>query len=134
MGGVDRVDQNVGLYRTAIRGKKWYFSLFSHCLDMAIQNSWQLYRADGGDMDQLAFRRRIATAILSENKKPFTYQTGRPSRDENIDVRYDRLEHYVIKQDKQTRCGLCHNRATTRCVKCNIALHIQCFIDYHTKK
>jgi hypothetical protein len=43
MGGVDRADQNISVYRVSIRGKKWYFSLISHCIDMAEQNAWQLY-------------------------------------------------------------------------------------------
>lgn len=133
MGGVDRSDQNLSLYRISIRGKKWYFPLITHCIDLAIQNAWQLYRADDGKMDQLKFRRRIATTILSQNRKPISYQTGRPSKRENIDVRFDRLDHYVIRQQKQTRCSHCHQRATTRCIKCNIALHVQCFVDYHTK-
>lgn len=133
MGGVDRSDQNISLYRIAIRGKKWYFSLITHCIDLAIQNAWQLYRNDGGKMDQLSFRRRIATAMLSQNKKPFSYQRGRPSRHENVDIRYDQIDHYVIRQPKQTRCGQCHERATTRCQKCDIAVHVQCFLDYHTR-
>ena len=63
----------------------------------------------------------------------FTYQTGRPSRHTNEDIRYDRLDHLVIKQEKQTRCGYCHQRATTRCLKCDVAVHVQCFVDYHIK-
>lgn len=134
MGGIDRSDQNIELYRIAIRGKKWYFPLFTHCIDLAIQNAWQLYRSDGGDMDQLQFRRRIASTLLAQNKKPSTYHTGRLSKNMNVDIRYDRLEHYVTRQEKQTRCGHCHQRATTRCRKCNIAVHVQCFVDYHTQK
>lgn len=134
MGGVDRCDQNIELYRIAIRGKKWYFPLIAHCIDASIQNAWHLHRQDGGDMDQLKFRRRIATTILQLNKKPNTYQTGRPSKDENVDIRYDGIEHYVTRQAKQTRCGLCHERATTRCIKCEKAIHVHCFVDYHTKK
>lgn len=64
MGGVDRSDQNIGLYRTSIRGKKWYFSLISHCLDMAVHNAWQLYKMNGGEYDHLRFRSSIATGLL----------------------------------------------------------------------
>lgn len=56
MGGVDRSDQNISLYRTAIRGKKWYFPLIAHCVDMAVHNAWQLHNYYGGTMDQLSFR------------------------------------------------------------------------------
>ncbi|KAH1021938.1 hypothetical protein HUJ04_011421 [Dendroctonus ponderosae] len=39
MGGVDRSDQNIGLYRISIRGKNWHFPLIAHCIDLAIQNA-----------------------------------------------------------------------------------------------
>lgn len=35
MKGVNRADQNISLYNTSIEGIKWYFSLKSHCFDMA---------------------------------------------------------------------------------------------------
>lgn len=135
MGGVDRCDQNMSLYRTAIRGKKWYFCLFSHCIDMAIQNAWQLSRIFGDQMqmDQLAFRRRIACSILQTNSKVKNHSIGRPSKRENIDSRYDGINHYVIPQDRQTRCRKCHLKTTTKCLKCDIGLHVRCFVQYHTK-
>nr|CAI5822261.1 unnamed protein product [Callosobruchus analis] len=60
MGGVDRSDQNIGQYRTTIRGKKWYFPLIAHCVDMAVQNACHLHKQNGGILDQLSFRRAIA--------------------------------------------------------------------------
>lgn len=131
MGGVDRSDQNISLYRISIRGKKWYFPLIAHCIDMSVQNAWQIHKQNGGQLDQLAFRRRIATSLLVQNQKKSVYQKGRSSS-HNTDLRYDRLDHLVIPQEKQTRCGHCHQRATTRCSKCNIGLHTKCFIQFHT--
>ena len=52
MGGVDRSDQNISLYRTAIRGKKWNFPLIAHSVDMAV-HAWQFHKHNGGTMDQL---------------------------------------------------------------------------------
>nr|CAI5828917.1 unnamed protein product [Callosobruchus analis] len=69
MGGVDRAGQNISLYRTQIKGKKWYFPLIAHCLDMAEQNAWQLYRLGGGKKDHLRFRQSVATSILETYKK-----------------------------------------------------------------
>lgn len=135
MGGVDRSDQNISLYRTGIRGKKWYFCMFAHSIDMAIQNAWQLSRLSNQDkhLDHLAFRRRIAISLLQTHKKVSTCSVGRPSQRENIDSRYDCINHFVIPQDKQTRCRHCHLKTTTRCVKCAIGLHVKCFLDSHTK-
>jgi hypothetical protein len=53
MGGVDRCHQNIRLYRTTLRGKKWYLPLIGYCLDLAVQNAWQLYRLHGGKLDHL---------------------------------------------------------------------------------
>lgn len=135
MGGVDRSDQNISLYRVSIRGKKWYFPLIAHGIDMAVQNAWQIHRKQGGQLDQLSFRRRIATTLLVQNKKAFRYQTGHASTSNpsDFDIRYDRMDHLIGKQDRQTRCGFCHNRATTKCLKCEKALHVHCFARYHSK-
>lgn len=44
MGGTDRMDQNLNLYRTSIRNKKWWWSLFAFAVDSAVCNAWYLYR------------------------------------------------------------------------------------------
>ena len=132
MGGVDRSDQNISLYRTNIRGKKWYFPLIAHMLDLAVQNAWLLHKkTQNGKMGHLEFRRRIVLAILAQNKR-VVYRTGRPSNLENADSRYDRMDHSIASQQKQTRCRHCHKKVSTICVKCKVALHVQCFIPYHT--
>ncbi|XP_036337526.1 piggyBac transposable element-derived protein 3-like, partial [Rhagoletis pomonella] len=73
MGGVDRSDQNISLYRISIRGKKWYNCLLGHCIDMAIQNAWQLQRKQGGNLDQLKFRRflqkKVRTGKITKQQK-----------------------------------------------------------------
>lgn len=71
--------------------------------------------------------------FLQQNKKVTgTFSRGRPSQTENIEIRYDRIGHYVIPQDKQTKCRHCHSKTTTRCEKCGIGLHVKCFVTYHT--
>ncbi|KAL3198612.1 hypothetical protein MRX96_014427 [Rhipicephalus microplus] len=34
---------------------------------------------------------------------------------------------------KQTRCAHCHEKTTTRCEKCDVGVHVQCFKVYHTR-
>ncbi|XP_072384324.1 uncharacterized protein [Diabrotica undecimpunctata] len=46
MGGVDKMDVLLGLYRIFIRSKKWTLRLFFHAIDMAICNSWLEYKED----------------------------------------------------------------------------------------
>lgn len=135
MGGVDRADQNISLYRIGIRSKKWYFSLFSHCLDMAEHNAWQLHKSNGGKMDHLAFRRCIASGLLEMYKKTTKRGPSKKSQLTHFESRYDRLDHIVIYQEKQTRCGICHKQAAFRCNKCDVALHPKsCFFNYHNKE
>lgn len=136
MGGVDRSDQNIGLYRVAVRGKKWYFPIISQLLDAAEQNAWQLHRLQGGKLDHLEFRRTIALSIIETNgsgrASVLSNRFTRPSRLENVESRYDRMDHFVSEQDHQTRCRVCHMKVKTKCIKCDVALHIRCFITYHT--
>lgn len=133
MGGVDRSDQNISLNRISIRGKKWYFPLFCHCIDMAIQNAWQLHRINLGKLDQLAFRRSIATNLLETYKKSSRRGPSRPSQSEHEFSRFDRLDHLVEYQNKRTRCRICHKNSFFRCKKCSVGLHPKdCFILYHT--
>ncbi|XP_065323148.1 piggyBac transposable element-derived protein 3-like [Gordionus sp. m RMFG-2023] len=44
MGGVDLLDSNIGRYHNTTRSKKWYITVFQHLFDMAVVNSWLLYR------------------------------------------------------------------------------------------
>ena len=43
MGGVDRMDQNIGAYMINIRSKKWWWPLFRFCVDLAVNSAFQLY-------------------------------------------------------------------------------------------
>lgn len=133
MGGVDRSDQNIGLTRISVRGKKWYFPLFAHCVDMAMQNAWQLHRNNEGKLDQLAFRRAIATGLIESNKRRTKTGPSKPSRNLHEHSKYDRMDHLIEYQEKQTRCGVCHKNSYFKCRKCLVALHPkQCFLKYHT--
>ena len=70
MGGTDRMDESVSLYRIGIRGKKWWWSIFSWFLDTAVHNAWILHRKSGGQMRLLAFRRSITQTILIRQRNP----------------------------------------------------------------
>ncbi|KAF2881029.1 hypothetical protein ILUMI_25147 [Ignelater luminosus] len=44
MGGVDLLESRIALYHIQLRKKKWYHRLFFHMLDVAICNSWIIFR------------------------------------------------------------------------------------------
>lgn len=44
MGGVDLMDGLIGRYIIKLRSRKWYIRLWYHFIDVAIVNSWLLYK------------------------------------------------------------------------------------------
>ena len=133
MGGIDRLDQNISLLRPSIRGKKWWYPIFIYCIDLIKHNAWQLYRFHGGKLDFLNFVRSVVNSILATHgTKPAQghRRQGRPNLS-NVGIRYDNMAHWPVQQCKQTRCAACHSKATTRCDKCDVGLHIKCYKDYH---
>uniref|UniRef100_A0A336M992 CSON012399 protein n=1 Tax=Culicoides sonorensis TaxID=179676 RepID=A0A336M992_CULSO len=140
MGGIDRADQNIALYRTSIRSKKWYFCLIAHLIDVCINNAWLLYNSEQKPIDHLTFRRKVASELLQSNTR-INIRPGRHSTKRGTGVRFDGSEHYVASLEynevsgkkQQLRCRSCDKKATTKCNKCDVALHVDCFIPYHTK-
>ncbi|XP_022825709.1 piggyBac transposable element-derived protein 3-like [Spodoptera litura] len=144
MGGVDRLDQNVGCYRIGIRLKRWYWQLLMFPLNVAVNNAFQLYKispaakkSNGTPHDLLSFTRDIVcTYFLMKNLVPSTSTISNPKSSLAVikrvpdAVRLDGKRHLIDKQNKQTRCGLCHKNTTMKCIKCNVALHNKCSIIF----
>ena len=70
MGGVDRMDQNIGAYRISIRSRKWWWPLFAYLLDVAMQNAQLIYRLmeakNHQPIDQLEFRRSVCNVYYKK--------------------------------------------------------------------
>lgn len=132
-GGVGRMDQNVARYRVRVRGTKWYSSFMGYVLDAALNNAWQLHRICCGDaqVDLLAFRRYVACVYLESNAD--TSSQGRRGRRLETESRFDMIGHWIVHQDKRTRCALCHSQTNTRCEKCQKGVHAKCFREYHVR-
>ncbi|KAH1008136.1 hypothetical protein HUJ05_008719 [Dendroctonus ponderosae] len=83
-----------------------WMQAIAHLIDAAEQNAWQLHRKQG-KLDHLAFWRNVALTLIEtnkENRELNLCQRLRPSVIENVESRYDRLDHLVEEQDRQTRC------------------------------
>nr|CAH7754443.1 unnamed protein product [Callosobruchus chinensis] len=76
---------------------------------MCERNAWPLHRMQGGALDHLSFRRRIAIAILEGNQRKFA-KRSRSSLLENADSRYNRIDNLIVTQEKQTWCRHCHKK------------------------
>ena len=101
VGGVDRLDQNIGSYMTGHRSKKWWWPVFRFCLDLSVNNAYQLYRQQKRSegerkLDLLGFRRSIADTYYRCLRKSTTTNIFPPARKlskVSDEVRYDTINH-----------------------------------------
>ena len=141
MGGVDRMDQNVSTYRISIRSKKWWWPLFAYLLDVAMQNSWLVYRLTEGakrqPLDQLDFRRDICNLYYKRyamERSTVGRMPGRPKPMDKrvpVELRTDSVGHYLQQSQTQRRCSVCGRKVRKKCQKCDVGLHMNCFVSFH---
>lgn len=142
MGGTDLMDENINRHRISIRSKKWWWAIFSWCIDASIQNAWFLHNMSRREnkISQLEFKRAVATSYLKTygvSAKHGGRPTARPQTiPAFINIRYDRIDHFIIQNDqnKRRRCAgrVCTSSIRTSCEKCNVGLCVPCFKVYHT--
>ncbi|XP_056116469.1 piggyBac transposable element-derived protein 3-like [Rhinichthys klamathensis goyatoka] len=76
MGGVDKLDQLISLYRIDIKSRKWPLRMITHAFDVAVVNSWLEYRRDNEYkgtqpqkfMDLLEFKMNVAEVLVCSGK------------------------------------------------------------------
>jgi hypothetical protein len=139
MGGVDRCDQNMSHYQPSIRGRKWWFPVFIHLINLAIQNAWQLHRRMAGScneiaLDQLEFRRHISQYYCNlYSSISASLKSSRAVTSAINEVRFDKLDHIVEYCEKEGRCAQCNKNGRFICRRCQVILHPKaCFFLYHT--
>lgn len=163
MGGVDICDQQMEVYRTWFKTRKWTLKLVLHLLDLSVVNSWLIYREDCRAnnypkkkiMDLLKFRMAVAEALTATpakkrmeeedkeedqpQKKKLKIYTPSPMPVE--DKRYDGYDHWPVVDNiispRSCRLETCSSRTKTRCTKCDQYLCLskdkECFRVYHIK-
>ncbi|KAG5883639.1 hypothetical protein JTB14_025142 [Gonioctena quinquepunctata] len=91
MGGVDKVNFLLSMYRSSIRSRKWTVRMICHAIDLALVNSWLEYKQKAVAlgiqrkkiMDLLAFRESVAEHLILFMSPP---KRGRPSSDINSPI------------------------------------------------
>lgn len=160
MGGVDLLDNFVAAYRINIKGKKWWWAIFTNFIDVAKANAWKLYKENvDPKISLLDFQRAIAVSLL---KTPIENDTlmhsvmslasgdnliginnpstsGRPSAIHSIilnEIKKDPADHLIIRnpENKRRRCKYCSSQTITICSKCNVSVHSKCFKEFHKIK
>ena len=136
MGGVDLADQNKARYSISatVITRKWWVRLFSGLLDMALTNSWQLYKYTVEEQKRLShqdFLFAVADGFLAEARASLE---RRPAIRGLVPVR-----HELVHQQKRSRCVVCSTprrlkRTIWMCSLCMFAMHAEkCFQEYHTQ-
>lgn len=148
MGGVDTRDQMLHTYQLERkRGLKWYVKIFKRLLNIAVLNSYIMFKSNRPNQksDHLTFRLDLIK-MLFETYGPEVPRPvfGRPSIEPKPARLTERHFIYLIpptgnKVNAQKRCCVCAKRGVRRdsrywCPKCEAGLCLgTCFEDYHTK-
>lgn len=133
MGGVDLHDQGINNYPIMIRGKKWWWPLFTNMINMSVVNAWRLHRIVSNEkLDLFNFIRSLSRHYLRVHKKA---THSRASGSVPPSLRYSGGGHYPKRMEKQLRCKQCHQKVRWQCILCKISLCLEreCFIQFHTK-
>lgn len=160
MGGVKLSDRMLSGCRMSVRSRKWTVGVLMHFTDLALVNSWLLYRQDhlecGGPprsfMKFLEFRMAVAQVFLNkrdlllhadpgpeEERPPLTGRRSRVVPVPHVSVRTCSAAHLPemadLKNPKRCRGPGCSGKSRVRCTKCDVFLCLQsernCFAAFH---
>ena len=155
MGGVDLLDANLARNRILLRSRKWYTKLFYHFLDLAIVNSWTVYKrvistdASSTPLTLAAFKEEIAIALMKSGMKTSptrgrpsasmmisTKRRGRPITAPPVDIRLDHGDHLPLRMADPQKCRHkdCKLKSIFRCKKCELHFCIKesnCWVKFH---
>lgn len=157
IGGVGLMDELLRRYHIRLKTRKWTLRLFYHLIDVAMVNSYLLFKRIHNDSPTLpAFRAQVA-AVLCANEN-IKKEPGKPtltSQQETVDqrkptsrtyipepdIRFDGLNHMPDILDRSGK-RMCKNKGCKKetqvfCNKCNLNLCLsstqKCFQEFHTK-
>lgn len=143
MGGVDKFDQHRECYAIGRRSVKWWHRIFYYLVDLAIVNSylmWKVNKPDPSQCSQLGFRIELARQLIagfSSRKsigRPPNFVSPIPNSVRMADVG----SHMPEKHDNWRRCKYCskgrqsQQRTRFTCSFCKVPLCISpCFQKFH---
>ncbi|XP_059377154.1 piggyBac transposable element-derived protein 3 [Carassius carassius] len=158
MGGVDLMDRMISYYRMSTRTKKWTMRMVMHFTDLALANSWLLYRKDhaicaGPKTRPIQFRMEVATSLLTQHGADADLSTqSEEEEDSNQGVKrhVTELPHVSVRRRANAhlpemiglknamRCRQlgCTGRTRVRCMTCKVFLCLQternCYSAFHS--
>lgn len=146
MGAVDRSDHFISSYQFLRKTKKWYRKMFFWLLEVAIVNSYILYKHQqtqyqNKPLSHADFRYSLIDNLVAEKiSEPKQRKRGRQPQGPP-QQRLDGKQHFMGRKPKAVRCVVCAKKGVRRetiyfCKTCdeNPSLHPDdCYELYHTK-
>ncbi|KAG5884022.1 hypothetical protein JTB14_014797 [Gonioctena quinquepunctata] len=150
MGGVDKANTLMDLYKTTSKAKRWYYSIFTYLLDISVVNAWLIYRNDCEVVNikkykpLKIFRKELASSLANTEKGSRRGSLNKVQVEEikypvvarpDDTARKDCVGHWPVHTTRGT-CRFCQ-QGTSRfqCEKCNARLCItdknNCFVSFH---
>jgi DNA excision repair protein ERCC-6 len=116
MGGVDLLDRLLGQYRPSIRGKKWWWPLFTNALNLSVVAGWRMFRLlhPHSQLSHLEYRRTVTLCLLMSEESRGSKLGGGVAH-LPLDVRRDGIGH-VNTTATEGRCVVC-NKNTKKYVQ-----------------
>ncbi|XP_054259947.1 piggyBac transposable element-derived protein 4-like [Macrosteles quadrilineatus] len=147
MGGVDHTDHFISSYQFMRRTRKWYRKMFFWLFEVAIVNSYIMYKDiqqkhNKNPMSHRQFRTCLVKSLVEEKlaNRPIARKRGRPVYGPP-NQRLDGNPHFMDRKEKgANRCVVCFKNGRRRetiyfCKTCDSrpALHPDtCFEQFHT--
>lgn len=102
------MDRLLAAYRPSIRGKKWYWPLFTNALNVSVVAAWRLHcLVTETPLSHLEFRRDITLCLLKSDSH--CCNQDHITTEAPLDVRCDGQDHFK-QQCKQGRCVICKKK------------------------
>ena len=159
MGGIDKSDMLVHLYKTPMKARRWYMRLFGYVLDVCISNAWLLYKRDCAALKEKhmplkVFRLDISryarcqktmtprSTRMSLNREPIYVakrgqKTSLPHENQRFEPKEWHMPVFVTSRQTCKHCSTRDQVHRTRwmCTVCKVALCLSdarnCFIEFH---
>lgn len=162
MGGVDLADRMLAVCPYRYRTKKWTQRFISHMVDMAVSNSWILYKKDKIKqhvpmkkvLQLRGFKNELGEYLIEnhsrrednipdcsdaeEGQPPIPRRRGKPTDPlPSKRRRVQGAEHLPKYDEKQSRCRHCHyKKSRISCISCKVTLCLtsdrNCFTEFHS--
>ncbi len=159
---VDLMDRMISYYRMSTRTKKWTMRMVMHFTDLALANSWLLYRKDHAicagpktrPIQFLQCRMEVATILLAQHHGADADLSTQSEEEEDSNQGVKRhvteLPHVSVRRRANAhlpemiglknamRCRQlgCTGRTRVRCMTCKVFLCLQtehnCYSAFHT--